>query len=420
MRFGTVRFALPEFNLSKRLISLLAFVALSAITIFGQQREWTEQEQVDFLKKHWEAPIALQGKPNADWSPQEGSLAPGSCGSCHPVQFNDWKTSVHSHSVGPGLLGQTPTFLHEGPTTLQSCCLCHAPLAEQQEMISSGAKLRKNAHFDATLQTKGLTCAACHVRKNQRFGPPRRDGSLVSSKPPDQLSHGGATRTPAFERAEFCRGCHQFESDGYALNGKLLENTYNEWEISPYAAQGIQCQQCHMPDRRHLWRGIHDAEMVKSGVKIELQLSQQKYSPGDKVDATLTLTNSGVGHYFPTYVTPRILLRMEILDSNGQVLADTIKEDIVARQITLNLDREIADTRIPPKGVHIFHYTSTVDRAGLSLHAEVIVYPDEFYTRFYEAKLAGRLSLIERRRLSHALEDSRKAVYKLFEREFPL
>ncbi len=23
-----------------------------------------------------------------------------------------------------------------------------------------------------------------------------------------------------------------------------------------------QCQTCHMPDRRHLWRGIHDSDMV--------------------------------------------------------------------------------------------------------------------------------------------------------------
>ncbi len=27
--------------------------------------------------------------------------------------------------------------------------------------------------------------------------------------------------------------CHQFGADGYALNGKLLENTYEEWKASP-------------------------------------------------------------------------------------------------------------------------------------------------------------------------------------------
>jgi hypothetical protein len=215
-------------------------------------------------------------------------------------------------------------------------------------------------------------------------------------------------------------GCHQFQPDGNALNGKLLENTYNEWKNGPYAAQGIQCQQCHMPDRRHLWRGIHDPEMVKAGVKVDLQLNQQNYCIGDKLEATLTLTNSGVGHYFPTYVTPQVVLRIELLDAGGQVIADSVKEEIVGRQVTLNLDREIADTRIPPKGIHEFSYVRKIDRAGLRLHAEVIVYPDEFYQRFYEAKLAGRLSLLERRRLSQALDDTRKSVYKLFEQDIPL
>lgn len=405
---------------STSVISLFATVSLFAVVTYGQQKqEWTEQAQLDFLKQHWQVPIPLQGKPPPDWSESEVSLAPETCGGCHPAQFKDWKTTVHGRSVGPGLTGQTPTFLRVEPATANVCYTCHAPLSEQQEVISFGTRIRKNIRFDAALQSHGLTCAACHVRNNQRFGPPRRDGLLESTRPPGRLSHGGATRTPAFERAEFCMGCHQFQPDGNALNGKLLENTYSEWKNGPYAAQGIQCQQCHMPDRRHLWRGIHDPEMVKSGVKVDLQWTQN-YNVGDKLEATLTLTNSGVGHYFPTYVTPKVVLRIELLDASGQVIADTVREEIVGRQITLDLDREIADTRIPPKGVHTFRYVGTIDRAGLKLHTEVIVYPDDFYARFYEAKLAGRLSNVERQRLSQALEDTHKSVYKLFEKESPL
>ena len=359
----------------------------------------------------------MQGKPPADWSESEASLAPETCGGCHPAQFKDWQTTVHGRAVGPGLLGQTPTLLREEPSTAKVCYTCHAPLSEQQEVISFGTRIKKNIRFDAAFQSHGLTCAGCHVRNNQRFGPPRRDGSLVSTKPSNRLSHGGATRTPAFERAEFCIGCHQFQPDGNSLNGKLIENTYNEWKNGPYAAQGIQCQQCHMPDRRHLWRGIHDPEMVKTGVKIDLRMNQQNYSVGDKLEATLTLTNTGVGHYFPTYVTPKVVLRIELLDDGGQVIAASVREEIVGRQITLDLDREIADTRIPPKGVHTFRYVAAIDRAGLKLHAEVIVYPDDFYARFYEAKLAGRLSIVERQRLAQALDDTRKSVYKLFEKE---
>jgi len=56
--------------------------------------------------------------------------------------------------------------------------------------------------------------------------------------------------------------------DGFALNGKLLQSTYDEWKASRFARQGVQCQDCHMPDRRHRWRGIHDADMVRSGLTI--------------------------------------------------------------------------------------------------------------------------------------------------------
>lgn len=402
-------------------IKFVLSLALLPVIAAGQKQEiWSEQAQLEFLRKHWQVPIPLQGRTPAGWSESETSLAPETCGGCHPQQFKDWRTTVHSRAVGPGLLGQTPTLLTTEPATARICYGCHAPLTEQQEITISAARTKRNSHFDQSLQSQGLTCAACHVRGKQRFGPPRRDGSLDNIKPADLLPHGGATRTPAFERAEFCKGCHQFEPDGNLLNGQLLENTYAEWKNGPYSAQGIQCQQCHMPDRRHLWRGIHDREMVQSGVTVDLHLNQQTYTLGDRFEAELKLTNSGVGHYFPTYVTPKVVLRIELVDSVGKVVPDSIEEEVIGRQVTLNLDREIADTRIPPKGTHTFHYLRKIDQPGLRLHVEVIVYPDDFYARFYEAKLAGPLSGIERQRLSKALEDARGSVYTLFEQERPL
>ena len=402
-------------------IQFLIGLSLFAVTAAGQdEQKWTEQTQLEFLKRHWNIPVRPQGRAPAGWSESEISLSPDSCGGCHPQQFKDWKTTVHSRAVGPGLLGQMPTLLRKEPATTTVCYSCHAPLTEQQELVSVGVRMKKNTQFDETLQRQGLTCAGCHVRAYQRFGPPRRDGSLANLKPSARLPHGGAIRTPAFERAEFCAGCHQFEPNGNTLNGKPLENTYNEWKNSPYAAQGIQCQQCHMTDRRHLWRGIHDREMVRNGVNVDLRLNRQSYAKGETLEATLILTNSGVGHYFPTYVTPKIVLRMELIDAAGHVVSNSTEEDIVGRQVTLSLDGEIADTRIAPKAEHRFRYVRTVDRTGLRIRAQVIVCPDDFYARFYEAKLAGRLSNVERRLLLQALNDTRISVYKIFEKEVAL
>lgn len=212
------------------------------------------------LERHWQRPVPPQGKPPAKWNPLEASLDPASCGACHPAQLEDWKTSLHAGAMGPGVMGQLVDLYRSDPATAIDCQRCHAPLTEQLQKVErtsgGGASFPANRGFDRALQAKGLVCAACHVREWQRFGPPRRDGSLESAAPREQLPHNGVTRTPAFLRSEFCKDCHQFPPDGFALNGKLLENTYEEWRTGPYARQGVQCQECHMPDRRHLWRDL--------------------------------------------------------------------------------------------------------------------------------------------------------------------
>jgi hypothetical protein len=140
------------------------------------------------------------------------------------------------------------------------------------------------------------------------------------------LPHGGFTASVAFQRAEFCKSCHQFNPDDFALNGKLIENTYEEWRQSAYAQEGIQCQTCHMPDRRHLWRGIHDIEMVQQALSITIVPNASAYTPGEQIQAVMTVTNVGAGHYLPTYVTPKIVVHTDLRDAQGQVLPDSAQE----------------------------------------------------------------------------------------------
>lgn len=234
-----------------------------------------------FLQRHWRRPIAPQGVPPARFSALERSLAPASCGTCHPAQLADWTTSLHARSMGPGVAGQLVELMRTDPESGRLCLSCHAPLAEQQPDIERGKRFVANPAFETGLQHAGLVCAACHVRGHERFGPPRRDGSLTGSAPPESLPHNGVTRTPVFQRSDFCASCHQFTADGFELNGKLLQNTYEEWKRSGAARAGRQCQDCHMPDRRHLWRGIHDPDMVRSGVEISLTTDRRTYRPGE-------------------------------------------------------------------------------------------------------------------------------------------
>ena len=379
-----------------------------------------EAEQLEFLTRHWWLPLPSQGAPPARFTPLEASLQPESCGTCHPAQFADWQTSLHAKSMGPGVTGQLVEMVESDPASALHCYTCHAPLAEQRPKVEDGkGGYAVNRGFDPKLETRGLACAACHVRRHQRFGPPKRDGSLASELPREKLPHNGVTRTPAFLRAEFCKDCHQFPPDGFALNAKLLENTYNEWKAGPFGRRGVQCQECHMPDRRHLWRGIHDPSMVRSGVTITLVTDRERYDPGQRVTATLTITNSKVGHSFPTYVTPRVVANVELRDARDRLVPGSREERVIAREVSPDLSRELADTRLAPGQSLTFTYRRELPGRGLRLKAVVTVYPDHFYTGLFEslqAQGAGKGTA----QIRDALAATRRSSFVLYEKELPL
>jgi hypothetical protein len=366
-----------------------------------------------FVARHWHAPLAPQGPPPARFSALEASLAPEACGTCHPAQLADWQTSTHASSMGAGVSGQLMEMLARDPRGALACYQCHAPLAEQSPLRRD--TLDANPAFDPALRGRGIPCAACHVRGHERFGPPRRDGSLASLAPRETLPHGGVTRTPAYLASEFCRSCHQFGPDGYALEGKPLQDTYNEWKASRFAAAGVQCQDCHMPDRRHLWRGIHDPDTVRRGLTI--RVLGETPGPG-RVGGTLVVESTGVGHRFPTYVTPIVVLRAELVDGAGRPIAGTREERRIGREVTLDLERELTDTRLEPGGRAELAYARPLEGAAVATRFSVVVYPDAFYTAFFETLLrqgAGRGEA----EIRAALAETRRSAFTVFESVTP-
>ena len=161
-----------------------------------------------------------------------------------------------------------------------------------------------------------------------------------------------------------------------------------------------------MPDRRHLWRGIHDPAMVRGGLTIRLD------------GARLVVENSGVGHRFPTYVTPLVILRAELVDRGGQALRGTRVEQRIGREVTLDLEREISDTRLAPGERAELAYTHGPVEGAVAARFSVLVYPDAFYTGFFEALLrqgAGRGEEDVRR----ALDETRRSAFTVFEALVP-
>jgi hypothetical protein len=356
----------------------------------------------DFQAGYWNRPLPPQGASAA----ADSALQPARCGACHPLQFGDWQTALHSRAYSPGLEGQLVWWESSDYESVRQCLSCHAPLAEQSAKTSDpkSGDLIRNAGYDRSLQRRGVTCAACHLRGGQGHGPPLRGGA---TPPPAQgAAHGGSIRTEFFERSDFCAGCHQFEEP--AVNGKSLQNTLREWEGSRYPAAGIICQTCHMPDRRHLWRGIHDSTMTRSGVTILLERDGSRR-------VALRITNTGTGHRFPTYVTPAISVVLEQLDGAGNLLDGGRAEGTIGRSVR-GTDAgwvEDADTRIAPD-------SSFVLRARLlpgakAVHGTITVFPDGFYDGMFAGLLAGTLSDTSRALLTRAKRQTASSAYRIFE-----
>lgn len=167
-----------------------------------------------------------------------------------------------------------------------------------------------------------------------------------------------------------------------------------------------------MPDRRHLWRGIHDREMVAAALQIESDPPKQE---AGMVTAGLTLANTGAGHYVPTYVTPRIVVSIAQTTRDGAVIAETTVTDYIGRGVPVDLSDEWYDTRIAPDARHHADYVRPRHPRAAGLRYRVLVEPDEFYARFYRALLADPDLRDGRSALEQALRAAEASPFVLFE-----
>jgi len=389
-------------SLLRTLISTLltAALAIAVVTVnygYGRAAAASPPTIAAAFNSHWERPLRL----TKGYTKTPG-LLPEDCKLCHASQYAPWSRSLHSRSTGPGLMAQ---LSKDSPDFATSCYFCHAPARKQNEFTLNNRGFAENTGFDRSLQGSGVSCAVCHLRNSVINGPTGGAGNNSKNAP-----HRN-TKNPVFKDSIFCSACHQLDG-GFELSGKPLTNTYREWLESPYALKKIHCQDCHMPQARHLFLGIHDRETVRAALDIRVRRSTED----KKKVITLSLKNTGAGHYLPTYVTPLIIASGYLTNDSGEVIKGSLQKDLIGRVIKLDLSEEVMDSRIAPGGTHTFKYRPDypkTTKGPFRAVIEVRVYPDDFYNRFFkEALESGAYS--SRALMQEALEATERSPYLLF------
>ncbi len=372
-------------------------------------------------------PIELQGDPPDSLAPAQTSLSAEQCARCHKKQAREWRGSIHAFAGSPGLTAQLLQMEREGDyAQIESCQNCHNPLAEAQPALRAERlgdarggddPLYDSPMFDSELRDEGVNCATCHVRDWQRHGPDSRPGTGLRPQP-------GYPREELaiYERADFCLPCHQQTPRNSAVAGRPLLNTYREWLEGPYMPRGIQCQHCHMPNREHTFKGIHDRDTFRQA--IDLETLAGRFGGGGEVSVRARLWNVGAGHFLPTTPTPAAWLEIRLLDSDGGAIEGARDRKRIGRHLVPGDGmEEAADTRIPPGEYAELAVGWVRGRVDEARYAEVVVRvePQEFYERFYRARLrTDDLTGEERALYREALAWTQDVRYTALRRRIPI
>ena len=200
------------------------------------------------------------------------------CARCHGELTREWEGSAHARAWTDPLVQREYS---EDPDP--SCVGCHAPGISDPTEPAIGA---------------GVGCRSCH------------DTPLGVS------SAGRANAAAETSAAGACAACHQFgflpvspvEGVGprplsHAREG-WLQDTVGEWSRSRAAAEGITCNDCHMPwigegsgrHRSHAFPGMSAPALLAEAVEVELHARRE----GGRVKVAVWLEGAKIGHAFPT------------------------------------------------------------------------------------------------------------------------
>jgi len=289
------------------------------------------------------------------------------CDTCHAsIIVAQWEANAHARAATSprffsmyngtdttGRPGVSPGYKLDFPNTAGNCANCHAPGAAANKPFTA------DMNQLSEVETNGVFCDFCHktggVYLDPATGLPYHNVpgamSMDLRRPPDgqQMFFGPFddipepdTYLPLIKQGQFCAACHNF-----SFWGTPIYQSFAEWLASPYPAQGVHCQTCHMPPDgvttnfapghggmerdpqtipSHFQFGTMNLEFLQNTVSMTVQTALV----GDRVRATVTITNTQAGHHVPTDQPARhLILVVQATDGGGeltQVAGETVPD----------------------------------------------------------------------------------------------
>jgi hypothetical protein len=171
------------------------------------------------------------------------------CKGCHVKIFEQHSHSMHANSFNNPVFQaeyfkqllprlSTPGLMEEA----KACIACHSPVS----YINNDRKHIVSVH-EVDPQMSGVTCDFCHTISGYEGNNPG-NAKYISAPGYQKLgpfkheSDWHHVYSELQTKSEFCAICHNRVN----YLGLEIMSTFTEWEKSPHAKKGIQCQDCHM------------------------------------------------------------------------------------------------------------------------------------------------------------------------------
>jgi len=300
------------------------------------------------------------------------------CRTCHPGIYEQWSQAMMSQAYTHhwdeieyfDLAEAHATAVPQLREVVDGCNGCHTPLAYMN------GKFPPPRPAENSMANESVSCEVCHLIQETHSDPPFNFSYVISPGTTKYAGRQPSVESPAhkiitkdiFHTTEYCGICHN-EKNPF---GVWVKSTQLEWKEGPYAAQGVPCQDCHMPKgqylnaimgkpyadaRLHLFHGGHDPGKVRGTVEIRIEPDVREAEPGETVIFTVALFNAKTGHKFPTgSVEDRILwLNVEATDAKGKVYHLSVdKKGFEGEEYTISGDYLAYQDLGIPKGIKDF------------------------------------------------------------------